>query len=250
MDASNLPFDGKIALVTGAAHRLGRAVAESLADAGSGIVFHHRHSGAAAEQAAAAIRDRGGRAWTVGADLARREEADTLLERARAEAGPVDLLVNNASQFEADRFDDFTWEAVETNLQVHTWAALSLTRALATQGRPGSVVNLLDTRVTSYDPAHFSYGLSKHLLRTLTSQLALELAPHIRVNGVAPGLVLPPPGQDRDYLERRASTVPLQTTGDAPDIVRAVRFLLESPFVTGQIIYVDGGAHLSGGAYP
>lgn len=235
---------GKTALVTGAAHRLGREVAEFLAEAGAHVVIHYRGSRKAAQDAAARIEEHGVRAYTIGADLSRRVEAEALLARATERAGPIDLLVNNAAVFPNDGFADFDWERLEEHLQINTWAPLTLIRAFAAQRRPGTVINLLDTRVTSYDPTHFSYGLSKHLLRTLTAQLALELAPSVRVNGVAPGLVLPPPGEDRAYLERRARVVPLQRHGEVRDIVRAVRFLLESPFITGQVIYVDGGAHL------
>lgn len=246
MEQIGKQLGGKTALITGASHRLGRAVAESLADQGVHVILHFGTSRDAAEQLATRLRERGVRSTALGADLRKPDEVQTLVARAVDAVGPIDLLINNASIFPGDRFADFRWEDLERNLQVNTWAPLCLIRAFAHQQRDGIVVNLLDTRVTAYDPTHFSYGLSKHLLRTLTEHLALELAPRIRVNGVAPGLVLPPPGEDRDYLDRRAGSVPLRSAGEPADIVRAVRFLLESPFVTGQVLYVDGGAHLGG----
>ncbi len=242
-------LSGRWALVTGGAHRLGRAVATRLAERGANVVIHYRGSADAAAETAQALGALGVQARTVAGDLSRPDDVADLMRRARDRAGPIDVLVNNASIFRADGVAEVTRQGLEEILQVNAWAPLLLSRDLAAQGRDGAVVNLLDTRITAYDPTHFSYGLSKQLLHRLTTQLALELAPRIRVNGVAPGLVLPPPGQDRAYLERRAGSVPLERAGDAPDVVRAVDFLLTSPFVTGQVIFVDGGAHLLGGVF-
>jgi hypothetical protein len=219
-----------------------------LAEQGVDVVVHHRSSQQAAHRTARELESLGVRAGLVEADLAEPEAVRTLIPRAAEVLGPIDLLVNNASVFFADELAGLERATLQRTLQINSLAPLQLCRALAEverePGWQGQVVNLLDTRISGYDPGHFSYGLSKHLLHTLTRQLALELAPRIRVNGVAPGLVLPPPGEDRDYLERRAREVPLRRAGDAADVVRAVRFLLESHFVTGQVVYVDGGAHL------
>jgi NAD(P)-dependent dehydrogenase (short-subunit alcohol dehydrogenase family) len=242
------PLAHQRALVTGGARRLGRAIARLLAEQGASVVLHYRSSRQAAQHTADELAARGAEVELLQADLAEPLAARELVARAAALRGPIDILVNSASVFFEDGFADVDRATLDETLQVNALAPLELCRGLARSERAdrgrGQVVNLLDTRVTGYDPVHFSYGLSKHLLHTLTRQLALELAPGIRVNAVAPGLVLPPPGKDRRYLQARAPTVPLQTAGDAPDVVRAVRFLLESPFVTGQVIFVDGGAHL------
>jgi len=126
---------------------------------------------------------------------------------------------------------------------------LQLSRALAAQGRSGQVLNLLDCRILSYDAEHAAYHLSKRMLFSLTRMLALELAPRLRVNAVAPGLILPPPGRDEAYLQALARTNPLQRHGGAGDVVRAALFLMQSGFVTGQVIYVDGGHHMTGRTY-
>ena len=110
-------------------------------------------------------------------------------------------------------------------------------------------MNLLDSRITDYDREHAAYHLSKRMLFALTRMLALELAPRTIVNAVAPGLILPPEGKDEDYLRRMAHTVPLNRHGDAGDIEQAVLFLLRCEFVTGQVIFVDGGRHMEGRVY-
>jgi NAD(P)-dependent dehydrogenase (short-subunit alcohol dehydrogenase family) len=232
------------ALITGGAVRLGRAIALELAGAGLDVVVHYHRSAEAAEETVAHLRARGVAAQAVCADLADPEAAARLMEAVGALAGPVDVLVNSASIFPSDRFGDHRLTDLHRNLQVNALAPLALIRAFAAQGRSGQVINLLDTRVAGADPIHFSYGLSKKLLHAVTRELALELAPRIRVNGVAPGLVLPPRGEDAAYLAARAREVPLERHGSPADIARAVRFLVESPFITGQVVYVDGGAHL------
>lgn len=237
------------ALVTGGAVRLGRAVALELAAAGLDVVLHYHRSREEAEETVAHLRARGVEAHAVRADLGDPEAAEGLVPAVVAEHGPLDVLVASASIFPADGFAGHRRADLLANLQVNALAPLALCRAFAAQGRPGLVVNLLDTRITDYDPSHFSYGLSKKLLGALTRDLALELAPRIRVNGVAPGLVLPPPGMDGAYLAARAASVPLARHGGPGDVARAVRFILESPFVTGQVLFVDGGAHLRGGLH-
>lgn len=235
---------GKTALITGAAVRLGRAIALSLAREGVNVVVHYRRSGAEAEALLAELRTLGVQAWGVTADFAVRAEYESLLDRVRALAGEIDLLVNNASIFPADTLEDLTLDDLVLNLQVNAWVPFYLTRALAQRGGPRQVVNLLDARLEGDDPAHLSYILSKHLLAQLTRRCALAFAPEVRVNAVAPGLILPPPGKDESYLDSLASTVPLQRHGDEWDVAAAVLYLLQSTFLTGQIIYLDGGRHL------
>lgn len=242
-------LQGKVALVTGAARRLGREIALMLAREGAHVVVHHRASVVQAAETADAAEELGVKAWTLGADLASPRETAQLMEEAERLAGPVDLLVNNASIFGADELSGLTRADLNTSLQVNALAPLWLARDLAGQGREAQVVNLLDTRISSHDPRRFSYQLSKRLLADLTRLLALELAPRVRVNGVAPGAILPPPGEDQAYLERLADAVPLKRIGRPDDVVQAVRFLLLCPFVTGQVIFVDGGGHLAGGRF-
>jgi NAD(P)-dependent dehydrogenase (short-subunit alcohol dehydrogenase family) len=184
----------------------------------------------------------------VRADFDHPEEADSLIDRARAEAGPIQILVNSASEFQPERLDEMSCAALMRNMTVNAWAPFALTRAFARQAGKGKVVNFIDAQVAGYDLTHASYILSKHLLATLTTMTAVQYAPAVTVNALAPGLILPPEGKDESYLDRLAQSLPLKAHGGLADITRTVLFLLESDFVTGQVIYVDGGRHLVGGA--
>ena len=243
------PLSAKTALVTGAARRLGAATALALARHGVNVVVHYRSSASEAEQVADAVRRLGPKAWTCPADLAHGEEAGRLFAQARDLAGPIDLLVNNAGIFAAGGLTEFTPDELHANVDVNAMAPLLLAREFAGQGREGVIVNFLDARVVDYDGAHVAYHLSKRMLFSLTRMMALEFAPRVRVNAVAPGLILPPEGEDAAYLERMASTNPLNRHGDAAHVTEAVLFLLRNDFVTGQVVFVDGGRHLRGSLY-
>ncbi len=250
MSGEERPLRGQVALVTGGARRLGRAVAEALAQEGVHVVVHYKTSGDEAREAVARLRDRGVEAWAVRGHLEDPEEAAGLLPRAVELCGrPVDILINSASIFETSRVLEFEPEELERNVRVNALAPLLLARSLAAQQRPGQIINFLDTRVVEYDRLHAAYHLSKRMLFSLTRMLALELAPAIRVNAVAPGLILPPPDRDEAYLDALARSLPLRRHGVTADVVRAVLFLLHSDFVTGQILYLDGGQHLMGSMY-
>jgi hypothetical protein len=236
---------GKTGLVTGAAVRIGRAIARELAREGANVVVHYRRSGPEAEALVAELRDEGVEAWSVEADFTQREEYQSLLARALALAGEIDLLVNSASIFPGDTLQDITFDDLTLNSLVNAWVPFHLTRELARRGGPHKVVNLLDSRIADDDPRHLSYLLSKRLLADLTRRSAIAFAPEVTVNAVAPGLILPPPGKDVSYLDSLTHTVPLQRHGDEGDIVQAVLFLLKSTFITGTVIYVDGGRHLT-----
>lgn len=240
---------GGTALVTGGARRLGRATALALAEAGVSVAVHYHRSSEEAGEVVDAVRARGPRAEAFAADLHDPAAGEELFARAARALGPIDYLVNNASIFPAGGFEDLSVAAVETNMRVNAFAPMVLGRALATQGRAGAIVNLLDARMGDYDARHLAYHLSKRMLFTLTRVMALEFAPRVRVGGVAPGLILPPAGEDESYLERLAHTNPLQTHGAPADVVQAILFLLASPFVTGQVIFVDGGRHMRGAVY-
>jgi len=247
--ADRQPVEGQTALVTGAGKRLGRAIALALAAEGANVAVHYRSSEREAEETAELARQAGVQAAVVQADLGRPEEAESLLERAVEAAGPIQILINSASIFEQDRITDATLDALARNIQINAIAPLQLARAFARATEAGAIVNLLDAKMRDYDDIHAAYHVSKRMLFTLTRMMALEFAPGIRVNGVAPGLILPPAGQDESYLERLAPTNPLNTYGCAEDIADAVLFLLRGRFITGQVIYVDGGRHMRGAVY-
>jgi len=258
---------GRTALITGAARRIGRETARALAQQGVNLVLHFNRSDGEARQLADQLEPFGVRAWLVQADFRRPDEYGTLIERARELAGNVDILINNASIFPAEPLDTLTWPELSANVEVNAWVPLALSRRFAaglgaktglarrsdqspTVSAPnhprGSVVNLHDTHLAGFDFEHSGYILSKHMLATLTRMLALELAPDITVNAVAPGLILPPPGADESYLTSHAQRLPLRRHGGPRDIAEAIVFLVRSDFITGQVIYVDGGRHLQG----
>lgn len=237
------------ALITGSAKRLGRAIALELAASGANIVAHFNSSRDASQDLVNTLKADGVQAWAVQGDLSDPTGCDDLFARVLDTAGPVDILVNNASIFPSDTLADVSEESLATNLRVNAFSPFFLSRRFASQERKGNIVNLLDTRILDYDAEHVSYHLSKRMLYTLTRLTAVEFAPDVRVNAVAPGLVLPPAGKDEAYLENLARTNPLNRHGDAEDIAAAVAFLAKSDFVTGQVVYVDGGRHLRAGLY-
>jgi pteridine reductase len=240
---------GKTALVTGAAKRIGRAIATALAQSGVHIVVHYHQSAPDALTLCDEIQRLGVSAWPIQGDLMDAGQTARVFREAVAQAGPIDLLVNNASIFERDTLWEATEESIAKNVRIHAVAPLILSRELAKQGRAAHVVNLLDTRVAVYDREHASYDLSKSMLLTLTRMLALELAPNVAVNAVAPGSILPPPGLGEAYLSKLAHANPQNRIGTPEDIAAAVLFLLRSRFITGQVIYVDGGIHMKGRIY-
>jgi pteridine reductase len=249
MANSDVFLAGKTALVTGAAKRLGRVMTLALAERGARVVVHHKRSEAEAAALCDEIRRRGGDAWPIQADLADASCVARLFQDAVGHGGAIDILINNASLYERDTLWDATEESILLNLRVHALSPLMLAREMARQEREGHIINLLDTRVTAYDREHASYHISKRVLATLTRMLALELAPKIAVNAIAPGLILPPVGEEETYLQKLAHANPLNRCGDAKDITDAMLFLLGSRFITGQILYVDGGYHMKGHMY-
>lgn len=240
---------GKTALITGAAQRIGREIALTLARQGVHIVVHYHRSARAAEDLCEQIGGAGGSARALAADLSDSEQTRTLIDRAISQVGPLDILINNASIFDQETLWETSEASLWRNMQIHALSPLVLARAFAQQGRAGHIINLLDTRVTLYDREHAAYHISKRTLLTLTRMLALELGPEIAVNAVAPGLILPPSGEDQSYLEKLTYTNPLKRHGDPSDVAEAIVFLLRSRFITGQTIYVDGGYHMKGHTY-
>ena len=234
----------KTAIVTGSAKRLGSAIAIGLAKQGANIVIHYDNS----EEEAKRLRDEiirlGSKSWLARADLKNPERCKELIEHSHRMAGKLDVLINNASVFSANDVRSARFDDIESDMLINAWAPFILTRYFSEKTDYGKIVNILDTRVVGYDFDHFTYYLSKRMLEILTNSMALKLAPRITVNGIAPGLILPPEGKDYTYLEQRKGTVPLKKYGSPSDIVETVLFLLRSDFVTGQVVYVDGGKHL------
>jgi NAD(P)-dependent dehydrogenase (short-subunit alcohol dehydrogenase family) len=154
------------------------------------------------------------------------------------------MLVNSASIFPESHLDDLKLNDIVSPFEVNAWVPFLLGREFAKRVGHGKIMNLLDTRIIGIDWNHIGYILSKRMLADLTNIMALKFAPDVTVNAVAPGLIIPPPGKDEAYLDKLAESLPLKRHGDPQDVADAVLFLLKSEFITGQVIYVDGGRHV------
>ena len=234
-------------LITGAAVRIGRAIALDLGRHGWQVAVHYHRSAAAADDVAAEIARSGGVAVALAADLAAADETIDLLDRAAAAFGPVSCLINNAAIFERDTVETATAQSWDRHLAINLRAPFFLGQALARQlppGVAGNIINIIDQRVWNLSPTYTSYTVSKAGLWTLTRTLAMALAPRIRVNGVGPGPTLANRGQTAAQFAAEGRATPLGHGAELADICAAVRYLLSADAVTGQMIVVDGGQHL------
>ena len=242
----------KNVLVTGAARRIGRAIALDLARHGWAVAIHcHTHPDEAHE-VAGQITSHGGRAAVLPADFTHESDTVTLVERAAQAIGPLTALINNASAFEQDRIDSATRESWDLHLETNLRAPFVLIQHFARQLPPlaaGQVINLLDQRVWNLTPQFLSYTVSKSGLWTLTRTLALALAPRVRVNAIGPGPTLKSTHQSDEDFARQCASTPLGRATTLEEICEAVRFILDAEAMTGQMIALDGGQHL-GWAYP
>jgi len=237
----------KTALVTGAADRIGAALATRLAAEGFAVIVHYRASAEKAAAVVEAITAAGGKAAMVQADLTVRAERAGLIATAGKPFGPLTVLVNNASLFERDAVSDIDEALWDAHFAVHAEAPVFLARDFARQlpaGAHGNIVNIIDERLLHLSPAYFSYTLSKATLWTATQTLAQSLAPRIRVNAIAPGPTIAPPHQPPDYLAKARARLPLQDSADPEGIADGLMAILSLHTMTGQMLTLDGGQHL------
>jgi len=223
--------------MTGGAVRIGRAIADALLAEGAEVIIHFQTS----EKEAKALSPK-----TIQADLSDPAQCEILLERAAEQFGKIDILINNAAVFYQTKLADALHDVVMKELQINLLAPLALIRSFARQNKTGKIINLLDRRITSHDTTCVPYMLSKKGLEELTKLAAIDLAPGITVNAVAPGAVLPPPKQADNPAWEYAGTIPLEKRPALADIADAVLYLLKSDVITGQTIFVDGGQNLLG----
>jgi NAD(P)-dependent dehydrogenase (short-subunit alcohol dehydrogenase family) len=234
-------------LITGAAKRIGRAVALDLAGNGYDVALHCHHSRQDAEQLADEIRALGQRACVLSADLAREEDTHRLVGEAQAVLGAIGVLVNNASTFEYDDVLTATRDGWDLHMEANLRAPFVLSQEFAKRlpdDAKGLIINLIDQRVWNLNPHFITYTLSKAGLWTLTQTLALALAPKIRVNAIGPGPALPSTRQTQDIFDQQCSKTPLKVGTNPQEICDAVRFFLAAPAITGQMLALDGGQHL------
>ncbi len=233
--------------MTGGAVRLGRALALGLAKRGARLAIHYNSSAGPAQAVVSQIEQAGGEAFAVQADLSQPRQAPAVIQRSAERFGRVDGLSNSAAIFEPGNWSDTTEENWDKHFAVNLKSPFFLSQAFAEhvgRARRGHIVNIADWRGVRPGADHVAYTLTKAALVAMTKALALALAPNIQVNAVAPGLILPPPGKDREYLSELAKTVPAQRVGSSEEVTKTVIYLLESDFVTGDLIFVTGGQHL------
>ncbi|MEA2951314.1 MAG: hypothetical protein QOJ96_834 [Alphaproteobacteria bacterium] len=248
MNGNNTKNFQRIALVTGGAKRIGRAITLALVKAGYAVAMHMKSSTPEAEALCAEIAANGGRAVTITGDLADHDRVLRLVPEAAAALGPLTLLVNNASVFGADEVGKLDRAGFDRHMAINLRAPLFLAEAFAAQvpkDADACIVNIVDQRVLKPTPLFFSYALSKNGLYAATTMLAQALAPKVRVNAVGPGPTLPSPRQSPEDFARQAATLPLGHGSKPEQIADAVVFLAGAVSVTGQTIMVDGGQHLA-----
>ncbi len=251
-----MELTGKTALVTGGAHRVGRAIAIGLAEMGADLVVHYGGSEGAAVDTAAEIRAMGRRAWPVQADLASPEAIDALFAEVDRLAGRLDVLVNSAASFRKqswDRIGPEDWDAaLAVNLRAPFLcmqaAAARMRRVERPEDQPALIVNICDLSGVHPWRGYVQHGVSKAGLLHLSRIAARELAPRIRVNAILPGAILPPPDVDPDseLWRELGSASPLGRPGDPGKIQQTIRYLVQNDYVSGAVIPVDGGEHLLG----
>jgi pteridine reductase len=232
------------ALVTGSAKRIGRAICQSLVKLGYRIALHYYRSFEDAKKLAAEIRQEGGRVELFPCDLSNENTTSQLIDQIHSSCPDLNLLINNASVFHKSNLKTGDLKSFHQHFDTNFKAPYILTRDFAQYCQNGHIINILDTHIVQNKTNYFTYLLSKKALAELTKMAALQLAPDIRVNAIAPGLILQPKREPSEYLNRLAQKIPLKEKGDISQITKSVEFLIENTYLTGQIIFNDGGEHL------
>jgi pteridine reductase len=233
------------ALVTGSAIRLGRAIALALAGAGFDIALHYHSSARPVLAAAAEIRALGVECEAFQLDLSNVQAIPTFMDRVGERFPALNLLINSASAYTQATLQETTADVFDAQFAVNLRAPFFLTQAFARAGRQGQVINILDNKIAFNQFQYAAYLLSKKALAELTKLAAVELAPNIRVNAVAPGVVLPAGTRSQEYIDWRVQGIPLRFQGETNHIAQAILYLVQNTFVTGQILLVDGGESLT-----
>ena len=238
-----------VALITGGAKRIGRALAISLAEYGYDIAVHYRSSRDDADSVAEEIKRHNRKVHLVNADLSNEKETSAIIEDASRTLGPLSLLVNSASMFENDDIETMTRRSWDIHMEANLRAPAKLSQDFVAQSQPGAnnlILNIIDQRVWKLTPQFLSYTTTKAALLTLTKTLAQGLGPMgVRVNGIGPGPILKNARQSNEDWRKQNEATILGRGATPNDIVHAAKFLIEARAVTGQMIAVDGGQHLA-----
>jgi pteridine reductase len=234
----------KTALITGGAKRIGRALALALAKDGYRIALHCHQSKTLAIKTANEINSRGGQCEIFVCDLSSEQCTSKLIPAIHKKYPGLELLINNASLFVKSKLRTKDLSLLTSHWDINVRAPYILSCDFSHVCRKGQIINILDTHIVKNRSPHSAYLLSKKSLAELTKLCAFDFAPHIRVNAICPGLILPPPNKEKTYLDRLAKEIPLRRKGNVNNVVQSVEFLIKNDFITGQIIFVDGGEHL------
>jgi pteridine reductase len=236
----------KLALITGASKRIGRAIAEHLAGKGWNLCIHYNSSEKEAENLEDKLRllYPGQKFFRVKANLEIEQDLDKLISSVVAEAGQFSLLVNNASVFDRNYLIDTDTNFLKHQMDVNFSAPFTLIRDFVRLCGKGNIINLVDTRITTNKSNFAAYSLSKKALWELTKMAALEFAPHIRVNAIAPGVSIPPEGKGEEYIRKLAADIPTKEPVGLGPVLQSVDFILENNYLTGQLLFADGGENL------
>jgi len=237
-------LNGTRVLITGAAVRIGRALALAFARAGARVVVHYNRNADAAADLLRILETFGPGHAAIQADLRFRAARRALMQAVFADAPPLTGLINNASVYRRGLLKEIAPEQFSDDFEVNFIAPFELMQAFARRTECGWIINMLDQRVAGVDPGAGAYGLAKKALRDATEAAALDWAPQIRVNGVAPGLVLPPPGVPAERMRPLLRQIPMQRQSTLDDVAEACLYLARAETVTGQVLFVDGGLHL------
>ncbi|MBT4290502.1 MAG: SDR family oxidoreductase [Deltaproteobacteria bacterium] len=232
----------RAALITGGVNRLGKAIGLFLAGKGYHIAIHHQKSDPAA--LIKEIEKSGVAAVPFQADLNNEFEMEKLIPAVIKCFPQLEILVNNASIFEPGDFKEIDFLQLNRYLNINFKAPFILSRELFKQLKSGNIINMVDAKITHQQHNFSTYLLSKKILMAFTEMAAVEFGPQMRINAIAPGAILPPPGKDESYLKERDKETVLKKIGSKENIIQAVDFLIKNTFITGQCIYIDGGTHL------
>ena len=234
------------ALITGASKRIGKALAKHLASKGWNVAIHYHASANHAEKLKEELSTQYplGRFCAFQSNLENQQAVEKLIPSVLNQFQTLDLLINNASVFEPSYLKETSLGLLQQQMTVNFQAPFILSRDFANHVKKGNIINFVDTRIANNKSNFAAYSLSKKALWELTKMAALEFAPSIRVNAIAPGVSLPPEDQDEDYLWNLAKEIPMQKPGGLEPILRSLDYILENDHLTGQLLFADGGENL------
>ena len=240
-------MEARKVIITGAATRIGAAIAKKLSGPNIEIVIHYNKSKSKAEKLKIDLEKKGSKIYLVKADLSKENDIKRMLKFSKSKLKYFDCLINNASLFENDKLENFTIKSWDSHLKTNLIAPALLSQGFAKniKGKNNNIINIIDQRVFKLTPHFFSYTLSKSGLYTLTKTSAMSLAPHIRVNGIAPGPTIKNKRQSKKHFKKQYISTLLKRQTDVQEICNAIDFLIKNMSITGQVLAIDSGQNLN-----